>query len=62
MTDPLSEEQYVEMAQRNRDKARAAKLGYFWCATCDREMVSQTEKCPVCGSRENRKKRRIPSL
>lgn len=40
----------------NREKARTAKRTKFWCMSCDQQLVSLTKKCPVCGSRQNRKK------
>jgi len=52
----LKEEEYEP---RNREKARAAHLALFWCGKCDAQIVSQTEKCPNCGHRENRSKIRI---
>lgn len=41
---------------RNRDKAKTAKPGLFWCSKCDTDKVGQHGKCGVCGHKENRKK------
>lgn len=52
--------QNEEYKPSNREQAMKAKYGWFWCAKCDRQLVSQIMKCPVCGARENRKKRKMP--
>jgi predicted RNA-binding protein with PUA domain len=44
---------------KNREKSRTAKKAWFWCGSCDCQLVSQSEKCLNCGKRENRKKIRI---
>jgi len=51
-----------EYEPRNREKARAAHRTLFWCGKCDAQIVSQSEKCPNCGHRENRSKIRIPPI
>ena len=33
----------------NRDKVKMPKQGKFWCYKCDRYLVHEGEKCPVCG-------------
>ena len=42
----------------NRERSRTAKRTKFWCQSCDMQLVSLTKKCPICGSRQNRKKLR----
>jgi len=49
----------VQAELTNREKARQAKRARGWCGSCDRQLVSLTEKCPVCGGRENRRKLKI---
>lgn len=44
---------------KNREKAKTAKRGWFWCYACDCQLVSQSAKCLNCGHRANRKKIRI---
>lgn len=46
----------MEYRPRNREKSRAPKRGRFWCRGCDRQLVGEWEKCPVCGTRNNRKR------
>jgi len=50
MTD---DEEYIP---KNREKAKQAKYGWFWCGVCDRQLVSDGVKCPVCGTKNNPKK------
>ena len=50
MTD---DEEYIP---KNREKAKQAKYGWFWCGVCDRQLVSDGVKCPVCGTKGNYKK------
>jgi rRNA maturation endonuclease Nob1 len=40
----------------NRWEAKTAKRGKVWCFGCDKCLISETGKCPICGSRLNRKK------
>ena len=42
----------------NREKAMTAKRGKHWCMSCDMALVGKVGKCPVCGERNNRKKRK----
>ena len=42
----------------NREKSMIAKLGKHWCMSCDGALVGKSEKCPVCGAKNNRKKRK----
>lgn len=42
----------------NRECTMVAKRGKHWCVACDMALVGQTGKCPVCGHRANRKKRK----
>lgn len=35
----------------NREKALTPKRSLFWCFPCDRQLVGEWKKCPVCGSR-----------
>ena len=41
---------------RNREKSKQAKYGFFWCNSCDRQLVRDGVKCPVCGTKNNPKK------
>ena len=50
----------VETNLTNREKAMRAKLGKHWCMSCDMAMVGKVGKCPVCGKRANRKKKKMP--
>ena len=45
-----------EYHPRNREKAKQAKYGWFWCNGCDRQLVRDGVKCPVCGVKNNPKK------
>jgi len=33
----------------NRQKRQTPKRGRFWCDRCDKTLVGQIGKCPVCG-------------
>lgn len=39
-------------------KKREYRRGLFWCWGCDRQMVNDWIKCPVCGSRNNKRRNR----
>ena len=41
----------------NREKSRAPKKGLWWCDSCDRALVGQGKKCPVCRNIQGGKKR-----
>jgi len=41
---------------RNREKAKFASYGKFWCDTCDRDFIGEIDKCSVCGSKGNPRK------
>lgn len=43
--------------QSDRDVAKQPKLGLFWCG-CDRKLVGETPKCPICGKRDEERSRR----
>jgi hypothetical protein len=40
----------------NRDFSRSARRTRFWCAGCDRNLVSDVGKCGVCGKKHNKKR------
>jgi rRNA maturation endonuclease Nob1 len=40
----------------NRDRAKASRRVGVWCGGCDRNLISDVGKCPVCGSRLNEKR------
>lgn len=46
----------MEYQPTNRDKSRNAKLGKFWCISCDAQLIGKEKKCPVCGKYSNRQK------
>lgn len=46
------------MRHQNRNARRAPKGGKFWCCGCDMVFVPNDRKCPVCGVRNNKGKRR----
>lgn len=54
-SNPLLDAGYVKT---NREKAMTAKRSLHWCMSCDAALVAQTGKCPVCGNRQNKKKRK----
>lgn len=35
----------------NRDVVKRPVRFSIWCTNCDRTLVSENEKCPVCGTR-----------
>lgn len=40
----------LQVPLTNRQKKKKPKSDKrFWCGGCDREVVSENEKCPVCG-------------
>jgi rubrerythrin len=49
----MTDEEYTP---RNREKSKQAKYGWFWCNSCDRQLVRDGVKCPVCGTKNNPKK------
>jgi hypothetical protein len=49
----IEEEDYQP---RNREKARKATYGMFWCGVCDYDFVGETDKCSVCGTKGNPRK------
>ncbi len=38
----------------NRTMAQKVNNRGFWCPTCDRCIVHKGQRCPVCGTRNNR--------
>lgn len=44
-----------EYPESNRDKKRRPKYGFSYCV-CDRTLISDWAKCPICGARNSRKK------
>lgn len=44
-----------EYIPTNREKTRMPKSGLFWCC-CDRQIVGEWEKCPVCSRRNGIKR------
>ncbi len=51
-------EENEEYQPSNREKSRKADRVLVYCNQCDRQSVSLTEKCSICGARINRKKMR----
>lgn len=45
-----------EYQPRNREKARTATYGLFWCDVCDYYYGGQLGKCPVCGAKGHERK------
>ncbi len=45
----------------NREKIQKTKKHKFWCG-CDRQIVGELGKCPVCGRYNRKNKRRIKGL
>ena len=56
--DMKKKERDEEYEKTNREKALTAHPGLFWCGSCDMSLVGDTGKCPVCGKRNNKKKKR----
>lgn len=50
------EDELLQYVKTNREKSRTSKRIKFFCLNCDASLVSQSERCPVCGFRQNRKK------
>jgi len=42
----------------NRDKSKLPKKSKFWCIYCDAQLVGEWGKCPNCGKRNGRKRRK----
>jgi hypothetical protein len=42
----------------NREKARDATYGRFWCPVCDMDLMGELGKCSVCGAKGNPRKTR----
>lgn len=47
-----------KLAKRNREQATFPKLGYGFCACCDRALVSVGSKCPICKTPQGSKRRK----
>ena len=40
----------LQVPLTNREKKKKPKSDKrFWCGGCDRQIVAENEKCPVCG-------------
>lgn len=48
----------MEIDFTNREKKQRAKKSKFWCSGCDRCLVGQWGKCPVCGRIERKDKKK----
>lgn len=46
----------------NREKTMVGSKHKFWCMHCDGAKVGEVGKCPACGKRDNRKKRKMPKM
>jgi len=44
--------------ERNRDKKKKPKSGFGYCA-CDRTLMPDWAKCPICGARNGRKRYKV---
>jgi len=42
----------------NRDKVLEPRKVRFWCPSCDRALISDGARCPVCGKRKLPKRRK----
>ena len=42
----------------NRQKSQISRKCKFWCRHCDRDLVGEIGKCPTCGKREDKSKRK----
>ena len=40
----------------NRIRKFLPKFGLYWCGGCDRELVGDWKRCPVCGKRNGRRR------
>ena len=47
--------------ESNREKKRHPKGGLSWCRGCDRCLVAEQQKCPVCGYRGGLKRDKKPA-
>jgi rRNA maturation endonuclease Nob1 len=50
-----------KLDKHNRVEKTKPKKGKYWCYGCDRALVSQGQKCPVCGQRSIGKHSKIRS-
>lgn len=46
----------TDYKKTNREKKREPKKGKFWCNYCDAQLVNEYAKCPICNSRNGRKR------
>lgn len=44
----------MKIGKPNRIKRTKPKKGKYWCLGCDRYLISQGKKCPVCGFKDIR--------
>ena len=51
-------ETVLHVKKRNRIEKLRPKLGRFWCGGCDAYLLSKGEKCPICGNRESKRRKK----
>lgn len=44
-----------KIKKQNRINSKIATKSKFWCC-CDRALVGQFGKCPICGKKSNKRK------
>lgn len=50
------------MAHLNRIKAQQPRGRSGWCIGCDRALVRDGQKCPVCGHKETNRAKKISPI
>jgi RNA polymerase subunit RPABC4/transcription elongation factor Spt4 len=46
----------------NRSKKVEQKKDGFWCKECEQVKVQRGRKCPLCGYREEKRKKYVPII
>lgn len=41
----------MKIGKYNRLQKKKSKGGIYWCYGCDRQLVGDVKKCPICGYR-----------
>jgi len=54
MTDKYEDYEYQKT---NREKSIQPSSGEYWCDTCDRCMVANGKKCPICNAIQGGRKK-----
>ena len=52
----------MKILKQNRKKKKEPKSGKGWCSGCDAALISNGERCPVCGYQPDKIRNKKPAI